>query len=136
MFSDIKTKTVAFPDVALGDTVVMSYKLTQKEAEYPGNFSFTESFSKFQVYDDVEVGLSAPATLALRVYQRDVEGGEAAPKDGRRNWSWSYRNKQLAMTETSSVSPYDYGPLIVATTFKDYGAVALPTTIVQTRRPR
>ncbi len=124
MFSDIKTKTVAFPDVALGDTVVMSYKLTQKEAEYPGNFSFTESFSKFQVYDDVEVGLSAPATLALRVYQRDVEGGEAAPKDGRRNWSWSYRNKQLAMTETSSVSPYDYGPLIVATTFKDYGAVA------------
>src|SRR5208337_2253610 len=42
----------------------------------------------------------------------------------RRNWLWSYRNKQIGMTETSSVSPYDYGPLIVASTFKDYGAVA------------
>ena len=33
MFSDIRTKTVAFPDVAVGDTVVLSYKLTQKEAD-------------------------------------------------------------------------------------------------------
>src|SRR5271167_2297676 len=31
MFSDIRTRTVAFPDVGVGDTVVLSYKLTQKE---------------------------------------------------------------------------------------------------------
>ena len=124
MFSDIRTKTVAFPDVAVGDTVVMSYKLTQKEATFPGNFSMLHSFSKFQVYDDVQISLSAPTSVGLRVYSRGVEGGEAPSSDGRRNWAWSYKNQEVATPEAASVSTLDYGPLIVATTFKDYGALA------------
>jgi len=123
MFSDIRTKTVAFPEVAVGDTVVMSYKLTQKEAMYPGNFSMTEHFPNDEVYDDVEVSLSAPASIALHIDTRGVKGGETAPRDGRRNWLWSYGNKVLAPPESASVSPLDYGPLIVATTFKDYEAL-------------
>ena len=124
MFSDIRTRTVAYPDVAVGDTVVLSYKLTQVEAMFPGNFSTLESFSKFQVYDDVQVSLSAPKSLGLRVYSRGVEGGEAPSNDGRNNWAWSYKNPRMATPETGSVSSLDYGPLIVATTFKDYGALA------------
>ena len=38
MFSDVRTKTVAFPDVAVGDTVVMSYKIVQKAGDVPGKF--------------------------------------------------------------------------------------------------
>lgn len=124
MFSDIRTRTVAYPDVAVGDTVVLSYKLTQVEATFPRNFSTLESFSKFQVYDDAQVSLSAPKSLGLRVYSRGVEGGEAPSNDGRSNWAWSYKNQQMATPETGSVSSLDYGPLIVATTFKDYGALA------------
>ncbi|MGD0119405.1 MAG: DUF3857 and transglutaminase domain-containing protein, partial [Candidatus Binatus sp.] len=124
MFSDIRTRTVAFPDVAVGDSVVLSYKLTQKEATFPGNFSMLQMFSKFQVYDDVQISLSSPSTLGLHVYSRGVEGGEAPSSDGRRNWSWSYKNLQMATPENGSVSPLDYGPLIVAGTFKDYGALA------------
>ncbi len=123
MFSDIRTKTVAFPEVAVGDTVVMSYKLTQKEAMYPGNFSMTQYFPNYQVYDDAEVSLSAPASIALHIYTRGVKGAENAPKDGRRSWLWSYGNKVLAPPESGSVSPLDYAPLIVATTFKDYEAL-------------
>jgi transglutaminase-like putative cysteine protease len=124
MFSDIRTKTVAFPDVAVGDTVVLSYKLTQKEATFPGNFSLMQTFSKFEVYDQVDISLSAPASLALRVFQRGVDGGEAPSSDGRRNWAWSYKNEKVATPESASVSPLDYGPLIIATTFKDYAALA------------
>ncbi len=124
MFTDIRTRTVAYPDVAVGDTVVLSYKLSQVEATFPGNFSTLESFSKFQVYDDVQVSLSAPRSLGLRVYSRGVDGGEAPSNDGRSNWAWSYKNPRMATPETGSVSPLDYGPLIVATTFKDYGALA------------
>jgi len=124
IFSDIRTRTVAFPDVAVGDSVVLSYKLTQKEATFPGNFSMLQMFSKFQVYDDVQISLSAPITLALHVYSRGVEGGEAPSSGGRRNWSWSYKNLKMAAPESDPVSPLDYGPLIVASTFKDYGALA------------
>jgi transglutaminase-like putative cysteine protease len=108
----------------VGDTVVLTYKLTQKEATFPGNFSMLQSFSKFEVYDDVQISVSAPASLGLRVYSRGVEGGEAPSSDGRRNWVWSYKNQQIATPESDAVSTLDYGPLIVATTFKDYGALA------------
>ena len=124
MFSDLRTKTVAFPEVAVGDSVVVSYKLTQKEATYPGNFSLLQSFSKFEVYDKVEISMSAPQSLQLQVYTRGVKGGEVAGKNGRRNWLWTYQNEQIAKPEPASVSAYDYGPLIAATTFKDYGAIA------------
>jgi len=124
MFSDIRTRTVAFPDVGVGDSVVLSYKLTQKEATFPGNFSMLQMFSKFQVYDDVQISLSAPIALELRVSSRGVEGGEAPSSGGRRNWSWTYKNLEVATPESGSVSPLDYGPLIVASTFKDYGALA------------
>jgi len=125
MFSDVRTKTAAFPDVAVGDTVVMSYKIVQKEAMFPGNFSFTEAFSKFEAYDSAEVSISAPAKLKLYIYQRGVTGGETAnSKDGRRNWKWSYRNEEVAAPEPGAVSALDNGPLVVVSTFKDYGAVA------------
>jgi len=124
MFSDIRTRTVAFPDVAVGDSVVLSYQLTQKEATFPGNFSLMQMFSKFEVYDDVQVSVTAPKSLGLRVYSRGVEGGEAPSTDGRSNWAWSHKNQRIASPETASVSALDYGPLIVATTFKDYGALA------------
>ena len=124
MFSDLRTKTVAFPDVAVGDSIVVSYKLTQREPTYPGNFSLLQSFSKFEVYDKVEISLSAPQALQLQIYTRGVKGGEVARKDGRRNWLWTYHNEQIAKPEPASVSAYDYGPLIAATTFKDYGAIA------------
>jgi transglutaminase-like putative cysteine protease len=125
MFSDVRTKMAAFPDVAVGDTVVMSYKIVQKEAMFPGNFSFTEAFSKFEAYDSAEVSITAPSKLKLFVYQRGVAGGEIAnSKDGQRNWRWSYRNEEVAAPEPGAVSALDSGPLVVASTFKDYGAVA------------
>lgn len=124
MFSDIRTKTVAFPDVAVGDTVVLSYKLTQKEPTFPGNFSMTQEFSPFEVYDHAEINLNAPASLKMQIFARGVKGGELGIKDGRRRWSWSYQNDQIVKPESGAVSSLDYGPLIVATTFKDYGAVA------------
>jgi transglutaminase-like putative cysteine protease len=124
MFSDIKTKSVAFPDVAVGDTIVFAYQVTQKEPTFPGNFSMMQSFGQDQVYDDAEVSMSAPVALALQIYSRGIKGGELAASGGRRHWAWSYRNMQLVRPEAGAVSPLDYGPLLVATTFKDYGAVA------------
>jgi transglutaminase-like putative cysteine protease len=125
MFSDIRTKTVAFPEVGVGDTVVMSYRIVQKEAMFPGNFSVTEVFSRFEAYDNVEVTISAPAGLAVHVYQRGVAGGTPMlGKNGQRLWRWTYRNQEVAIPETGSVSPLDNGPLIVASTFKDWAPVA------------
>jgi transglutaminase-like putative cysteine protease len=124
IFSDIRTKTVAFPDVAIGDTVVLVYKVTQKQATFPGNFSMMEYFSPYEVYDAAEVTLSAPESLPVHIYARGVKGGATGVSDGMRHWQWSYRNEELVKPEPGAVSQFDYAPVVVATTFKDYGALA------------
>ena len=126
MFSDVRSKTVAFPDVAVGDTVVISYQILEKTAMFPGNFAVTETFPSTDVFDAGEVTITAPASLPLYVYQRGVDGGEVKHTGGsaRRIWRWTYKNHNVVAQEDHAVSALDYDPVIVATTFKDYGAVA------------
>ena len=124
MFSDVKTKTVVFPDVTVGDAVELAYTIHQKEAVFPGNFSVTHAFSKFFVYDDVKITLSAPASLDLHVQTRGVEVGETGVENGRRRWQWSYRNDRVRLPEPAAVSAIDDGPMIVVSSFASYGALA------------
>ncbi len=123
-FTDVKTMTVAFPEVEVGDSVVLKYRIIQHKPTLPGNFSFIESFSQFYVYDDAEVSMSAPDSLKIQVEARSVKGGEIKNANGRRYWQWSYRNEQIPPSEPGSVSALDYGPMVAASTFTDYRALA------------
>lgn len=125
LFSDIKAKAIIFPDVAVGDKVSYSYKLTRKTPYYPGQFSMTEVFTHFLVYNDVRIRVSVPLnSLDLKVFASGVEGGRIEDKDGRAQWVWTYENTKLAVPEYGSVDPLDYGPRIIVSSFKDYGAIA------------
>jgi len=124
MFSDIKSKIIIFPNVAAGDKVGYSYKLVQKTPLFPGHFSLTEVFTKFLVYDDVRISVSAPTnSLNLQVFATGVQGGRLIDKDGRREWAWTYKNQEMAIPEAGSVDPIDYGPRIIVSSFRDYGAL-------------
>ncbi len=124
MFSDLRSKTVVFPDVAVGDLVVFRATLRQKEAVFPGHFSMTEGFSRAYVYDSATVTLTAPEALPLQVEGREVEGGLVGVEHAVRTWRWSYRNATVRTPEPGELSAYDAGPLVVASTFKDYGVIA------------
>lgn len=124
MFSDIKTKTVVFPDVDVGDTVVFSYKLIQREALFPGQFSFSQVFRDSYVVEDMKVSINAPESLPLRVETRNVEGGELEKKDGKHRWAWHFANLKIVKGEPGAVSAFDYAPRILASTFKDYTELA------------
>ncbi len=124
MYSDIKTRVIIFPDLEVGDSVGYSYKLTQTTAAFPGQFSMAEAFGKFVVYDDARISVSVPASLPVRVFASDVQGGRAADSDGRTKWAWTYKNSKIVLPESGAVSPMDYGPRVIVSTFKDYGAIA------------
>jgi hypothetical protein len=124
MFSDIKSKVIIFPDIAVDDRVGYSYKLIQKTPLFPGHFSLTEVFTKFAVYDDVRVEVSVPTnSLRLQVFVKGVQGGRVSDKDGRMQWVWTYQNTEIATPEVGSVNPIDYGPQIIVSSFQDYGAI-------------
>ena len=125
MYSDIKTRVIIFPDVTIGDKVVYSYKLVQKKALFPGHFSIAQAFSKFVVYDDVRIRVSVPAnTLKLQVFSLGVQGGPKEDAEGRHQWIWTYKNREIAPPESGSVDPMDYGPRIIVSSFKDYKTIA------------
>lgn len=124
MFSDVKTKTVVFPEVGVGDTVHLRYRIRQKEAVFPGHFSILHAFSRFFVYDDVTVTVSAPASIALRVQARGVEGGEIGVENGRRRWRWTFRNPAVRLPEPAAVSPIDDGAMIAVTSFASWAELA------------
>lgn len=124
MFSDIKTKTVVFPDVDVGDTVVFSYKLIQRVALFPRQFSFSQVFWDWYVVEDMQVSINAPESLSLRVETRNVEGGELEKIDGKRRWAWHFANHKIEKGEQGSVNAFDYAPRILASTFKDYAELA------------
>ncbi len=125
MFSDLKAKGIIFPDVAVGDKVAYSYKRIRKAPLFPGQFFFVEVFSKFWVYDDVKISVSIPAnSLDLHVFDKGVKGGRIADSNGKARWVWTYSNHEITVPEPHSVDLVDYGPRIIVSTFKDYGAIA------------
>lgn len=125
MYSDIKAKVIIFPEVAVGDKVGYSFKLIQKIALFPGHFSLTQKFSKFMIYDDVQISVSVPVnSLKLKTFAYEVQGGPLEDKDGRKLWFWTYKNQEIATPEYGSVDPLDYGPRIIVSSFKDYGEIA------------
>ncbi len=125
MFSDIKNKTVIFPDVAVGDKVQFSSKVVWKTPLYPGHFFLTEVFTLFLVYDDVRIRISIPLnSLDLKIHSEGVRSGRTEDKDGRAEWIWTFENHQLATPEMGSVDAIDYGPKIIVSSFKDYGDLA------------
>ncbi len=125
MYSDIKTKVIIFPDVAVGDKVGYSYRYVQKEALFPGQFSMTQAFTKFVVLDDVRISVSVPTnTLQLRTFATGVKGGRIKDKDGRMRWVWTFKNPEITTPEIGSVAAIDYGPRLIVSSFKDYGDLA------------
>ena len=102
--------TVVFPEVAVGDLVVFSYRRPQKEALFPGHFSLALPLSRDELYDDVRIRLSAPESMVLRVFSRDVDGGEIERAHGRREWLWTFRNAKRAKPDDSAPVVAGYRP--------------------------
>lgn len=119
--SSIEIKILAFEKAEIGDTLVVSYKITQKDALPQKNIVLLQQFPKFVPFDDVEISLSAPASLKLRL---DVAGIEKAQNTGTgstQKWVWKYRNSEPERFPTSPVQMADF-PKIHITSFKDAAA--------------
>jgi hypothetical protein len=125
VFSDITTLTVVFPEVAVGDTVVFAYRLTESEPMFPGHFSVTGTFPRMYAYDDVKVKVDAPASLWAQYEARQMSE-KRVEKDGRILLEWAYQNKQPIKSKRRDWSVYDAEtePGYTFSTFKSYHELA------------
>ena len=125
VFSDMTTLTVVFPEVAVGDTVVFVYKITQKEAMFPGQFSMMQVFPRTYAYDEVKIHIDMPTALRAQYAAREMSE-KVVEQGGRRIIDWAYSNKQPVKSMRRNWSVYDTEkePGFSFSTFQSYTDIA------------
>ncbi|MGH8082060.1 MAG: DUF3857 domain-containing transglutaminase family protein, partial [Lysobacter sp.] len=126
-FSDIATTQLVFPDVAVGDSVVLNYRLIGKQAMFEGHFSDTGTFSDYAYMGDLKLKYDVPASMLIR---KEAYGGLKTVRDevvgDRRIIEWSYQNLQPKEYKPQAVAPFDLTRSNGASvsTFASYGDIA------------
>ncbi len=127
LFSDQTGFTVVFPDVSVGDTVEVAYRVNNTVPMFPGQFSVTNGFSEFVAMDDVRVTINAPASMRVRYDSSMMSAHDPVDKDGIRTWVWEYKNshpKKWVKAEQSGILHYNETPSLRFSTFSNYGDIA------------
>jgi transglutaminase-like putative cysteine protease len=126
LYSDETTITVVFPDLAVGDTTVFSYRITNREGMFPGHFSITHDFSRFMAYDDVNIKITAPKTMNLRHQSYFLTDQQPIEKDGNKILEWNHQNKnpERWTPADAGISVVGEDPSLYVSTFDNYKQIA------------
>lgn len=124
-YSDRTTISLAYPDVELGDKVVLVTRIRTKTPIFNGHFSTQESFTAETAYDKAVVRFNWPSDLPVKFQVNACEASESvagmrkeltvtctnpkAVRSKRRNWS---------------VVDYDAAPGVLFSTHTDYQSIA------------
>lgn len=107
MFSDWTNLTVVFPDLAVGDTVALSYRLTDTEAMFPGHFSASQVFHRDTAYDDIRVRFDFPASMWVQYEGRGMQESVKATQGERRGVEWTWANPKPVKLTRRDWSVFD-----------------------------
>ncbi len=118
---DAKVKTIIFPDVEVGDTVVLRSKTHDIDRTYPGHYYLHYYLARSVPYDSFRLTVDEPAGLHLNAKTRGTGITETVSQtvSGRR-LTFTYSSKAWVPDEPNAVSWLDQDPEIVLTNFKDY----------------
>jgi transglutaminase-like putative cysteine protease len=117
---DAKVKTLIFPDIEVGDTLVYVSRANRIDRRFPGHFSFQTTFPRSVPYDSYRLTVDEPKSLALRVAS-DGDGIAhiVTETDAGRQHVFMFRPSGWALEEPGAVSFLDRDPRLVIGTFKD-----------------
>ncbi|MGX5794917.1 DUF3857 and transglutaminase domain-containing protein [Pseudomonas sp. ArH3a] len=119
MFQDSRIKVVIFPDVAVGDRMVLHYQRQRTKPMFPGQFEdlyapdFYENQQSHLTYD-------MPADMPLFADVRGFKATEPTTANGRKIYRWDLEPTEKNRVEVGSVAYTDYGQRLAVSTFTDY----------------
>ncbi|MFK0090692.1 DUF3857 domain-containing transglutaminase family protein [Pseudomonas sp. NPDC090755] len=123
MFFDSLVKVVIFPDVAVGDRLVLSVKKRRNTALFPGQFEDL-AMPQFHPTRQFTLIYDLPDSLKLHADAKGFEASTPKTAAGRTVYRWDYVQGDNARTELGSVAYSDYGKYLAVSTFNDYSAFA------------
>ncbi|SDD89518.1 Transglutaminase-like superfamily protein [Massilia sp. PDC64] len=120
---DASTRTVVFPDAALGDQLILHYVIHRRTPPLRGHFDDV-AVMPFHFHRNTTLIYDMPAALPLHA---DAVGFVPVPADsppGRRRYQWRYVNGADGRIEAGAVSVVDDGHRLAVSTCADYPALA------------
>lgn len=125
-FSDYTRVSVVFPDMAVGDSAHVSYKITSKEAIFPGQFSMAYFWTPYAVTEDARLTIRAPASMALKTEANHVKAQPPLRQGDRQVLEWRYSNLKARTysEEDNGIWAVGEWPGVLVSTFGSYEAIA------------
>ena len=126
LFSDRTRISVVFPDLAVGDTVGLKYRIDDKEAIFPGAFSVAHSFSPYTVQEDSRITVRYAQGLNLRFEAHGLQEQPATTEGDATVRQWRYSNPAPRPRDEADAGVWrmDEMPVLLASSFADYEAIA------------
>jgi hypothetical protein len=121
---DQKQIVVIFPDLAIGDTVVLTWRLTRSGDMFPGHYTRAHIFPRQMSLGTSQVQIVAPKELYLNL-SKQGPGFETDDKevDGTRVYTVTHHPGSKVADEAGAVSARDREPMLFVSTFRDYEAL-------------
>ncbi len=125
-FSDHTRLSVVFPDLAVGDTVHIRYRIAEKEPMFPGHFSLAQFWSQYEVSEDARLVIRAPKQMALKLEAHNVTALPVQEQGGRQvfEWRWSNPKARTYDEEDDGIFATTEWPGVLVSTFSSYEAIA------------
>ena len=126
LYSDQTTISVVFPDLAVGDSIVFSYRIVNSEGIFPKQYSVAQTFSQYTAYDDVTIEITTPLTMNLKCKSYFLTEQKQEEKDGKQTRRWAFQNKtpEKWTPADSGISVVGADPSLYASTFKNYREIS------------
>jgi hypothetical protein len=118
---DLKQRIIIFPDVGVGDTLVMTNKEEILQDIFPGEITYGDTFPRSQSVTSAYVTVEAPAAVDLQVKATGTGVTHSVELSGDiRRHTITIVPDGYQPEEPGAVSPFDRDPSILVSTFKSY----------------
>jgi transglutaminase-like putative cysteine protease len=118
---DQKVRTVIFPDVAIGDTIVLSTRRNIASSNFPGHYYDQFLFARTFSLAESIIRIAAPKDLPLKVaVLGEGLAHETADEAETIRHVITYRPLPRLQAEAGATSAADRDPRVFVTTFKNY----------------
>ena len=121
-FTDGRQKVILFPQVAAGDTVVVTVREKVFRLRFDGVFSTVHYFTRAEAWDDVRISIKAPPSLPLQI---EAVGADVTKEGDETSLTYHWRFSALAAKaeDVAAVAPIDRLPRLVVTSASSWEAI-------------
>jgi Domain of Unknown Function with PDB structure (DUF3857)/Transglutaminase-like superfamily len=118
---DTKVKTLIFPDLAVGDTLVYTTRREINVPSFEGHFVYSALYQRSHPWERAVVTIEVSKDLDLKVAMRGTGLTYSTETVGNSvRYRFTYLPPARTTEEPGAVSPIDREPLFVVSTFKNY----------------